>query len=276
MANYSILEGFLFEWFGFVVGIREILECTNKVDRRTARTNFLDMLAEDSCGRPILIEILSESRFDYLQRLIIGTPVILIPRLAESEIPNRIEKVYAINIAFFGLGTGKDYPYKGGDRLMGRWANDELILTKEERNLHKGKFSDFSPEYFMIRVADYEGQIRDTLDEWISFLKNDIIPDGVTARGLREARQRLSPRRLTDSEYAQYQTYLEDLRYEASMVLSHYEVGRLEGYKEAGDEIGRKEGKREIASRMFDKCYSEKQVIDITGLTAEDLAKLSS
>jgi flagellar biosynthesis/type III secretory pathway protein FliH len=78
-------------------------------------------------------------------------------------------------------------------------------------------------------------------------------------------------------ERAQYDAYLEELRYQASMVLSSYGVGHLEGKNkglEQGFELGNKDGRLKTAKKMLAKGYSHDEICELTKLTPEDLAGL--
>jgi hypothetical protein len=47
------------------------------------------------------------------------------------------------------------------------------------------------PEYYLIKVERFDDCARDTLDEWVYFLKHEAIQDGFSAKGLREAKEKL-------------------------------------------------------------------------------------
>jgi flagellar biosynthesis/type III secretory pathway protein FliH len=81
---------------------------------------------------------------------------------------------------------------------------------------------------------------RNTLDEWVYFLKNEEIKDSFRAKGIKKAKNKLDIMKMGEKERQQYEAYLADLSYQASMVESSYGVGKFEGHKE-----GRKEGREE-------------------------------
>ncbi|MCX6583428.1 MAG: hypothetical protein NT166_24900, partial [Candidatus Aminicenantes bacterium] len=62
---------------------------------------------------------------------------------------------------------------------------------------------------------------------------------------LKEAKEKLDIMKLSDEERREYDDYLENLHYQASMFESSYKVGEMRGKKEGkkeGIEVGKKEG----------------------------------
>lgn len=65
-----------------------------------------------------------------------------------------------------------------------------LELNESQKNLYgKGHIYELFPEYYLIRVNNFNDRAKNTLDEWIYFLKNEEVPDDFSARGLKEARE---------------------------------------------------------------------------------------
>ena len=54
--------------------------------------------------------------------------------------------------------------------------NDELKLSVRQRELFVGKDAgDVFPEYYVLRVNDFDTVARTPLDEWVKFLKTGEI-----------------------------------------------------------------------------------------------------
>jgi predicted transposase/invertase (TIGR01784 family) len=278
-ANFSILEGFLSELLGFEITIREILESESNQESRSDKYNRVDMFAEDKDGRLYLIEVQNESEADYLQRLMYGTSKAMVQHIGAGQTYAKIRKIYSVSIVYFDLGQGEDYLYHGTTRFIGLRRKDDLSLTQTQKKMFKAETpADLFPEYYLIKVPKYDDQIRDTLDEWIYFLKNEEVRDDFKARGLQEAREKLNILKMNDNERAQYEAYLEDLRYQASMALSNYGVGHLEGLDEGrqkGLDEGIRQGKLATAQRMRAADFSNEKVLELTGLKKEDLNSLA-
>ncbi|MCP4218975.1 MAG: hypothetical protein GY765_30355, partial [bacterium] len=125
------------------------------------------------------------------------------------------------------------------------------------------------PEYYILKINNFENVARNTVDEWIYFLKNEEIKDSFTARGLKEAKKELDILKLSDQERREYESYLKDLRYDASMFESTYKVGEFNGIKK-----GRKEGMLDMARALKANGISIEAIIDASGLSREEILAL--
>ena len=56
------------------------------------------------------------------------------------------------------------------------------------------------PEYYLLRVNKFDNETKDSLDEWIYFLKNSEINDNFSAQGLPEAKDRLQEEHLASTK----------------------------------------------------------------------------
>ncbi|MBF0181349.1 MAG: Rpn family recombination-promoting nuclease/putative transposase [Magnetococcales bacterium] len=237
-ANFDILEGFLSELLKEEIRIVELLESESNKESRHDKSNRVDLKVRNARDELILIEIQYEREQDYLQRLLYGASRAITEHLAESEPYSRVVKVISVSILYFDLGQGDDYLYRGTTTFRGMHINDELALTEGQKALFKRhSVPEIFLEYYLIKVNRFNDIARDTLDEWIFFLKNEEIRDEFTARGLARAKEQLTVLKLPDAERQAYESYKEDLHYQASMVESTYGMGKLEGRLE-----GRREG----------------------------------
>ncbi|MDJ0839678.1 MAG: Rpn family recombination-promoting nuclease/putative transposase [Acidobacteriota bacterium] len=270
-ANFEILEGFLSELLRFDIRIQEILESESNQDDALDKHNRVDLLVKNQDGQLIIIEVQNESEADYLQRLMYGTSKAMVEHMRLGTPYAAVKKLYSVSIVYFDLGEGDDYLYHGTTTFRGMRMGHTLALTENQKTLFKVDApKDLFPEYYLIKVPKYDDAVRDTLDEWIYFLKNEEIKDSFKARGLQSAKEKLDILKMSEEERRKYESYLEDLRYQASMVLSHYGVGKLDGHKE-----GHKEGRIETAERMLRAGISPESVAEMTALTLEDVHKVS-
>ncbi|MDJ0837557.1 MAG: Rpn family recombination-promoting nuclease/putative transposase [Acidobacteriota bacterium] len=282
-ANFEILEGFLTELLGFEVSIQEILESESNRESVDDKSNRVDLLVKDQHGRLIIIEIQNESEADYLQRLMYGTSKAMVEHMQAGEIYASIKKLYSVSIVYFDLGRGEDYLYYGRTQFKGMRRKDELCLTDTQKELFNVQSpGDLFPEYYLIKVPKFDDKIRDALDEWIFFLKHEEIKDEFQARGLRSAKDKLDILKLSEEERKRYRRYLEDLSYQASMLLSTYGVGHLEGKKEGkkegheeGHKKGHKEGRLLTAERLLRRGMAVEEVAEVTDLSPEELKDIA-
>lgn len=169
---------------------------------------------------------------------------------SEKDPYSKVAKVISINILYFDLGHGADYVYHGTTSFRGLHGQDLLQLSDEQRKLYgRDKLHEIFPEYYLIKVNNFDDIAKDTLDEWIYFLKNEEIKNDFKAKGIEKAKQELDILKLSDEERRAYERYQDDLHYQASMVESSYTVGVMKGI-EKGTEQGVIQGEKQKALQI--------------------------
>lgn len=266
-ANFEILEGFLSELLNEEIVILEILESESNKESTADKFNRVDLKVKNSSGEIIIIEIQYERAFDYLQRMLYGTSRAITEHQKESEPFSRLVKVISVNILYFDLGHGSDYIYRGTTTFTGLHDNGRLELSSKQQKLYgKEQIYHLFPEYYLIRINNFNDIATTTLDEWIYFLKNEEIKDEFKAKGLKKAKKVFSLLTLPEKDRLAYARYQDDLRYQASLIESNYGLGRLEGREE-----GREEAKIEVGCRLIDKGMSAEEAAEIAGVNVDRL-----
>jgi len=269
-ANFGILEGFLSELTGEDIKIESILEGESNKEDKYQKFNKLDVLVQNSKGELIIIEIQNNQEHDYLLRILFGTSILLVNNIDEGMDYAQIKKIISVNIVYFDLGQGDDYIYHGTTEFKGIHKHDILKLSKDQENLyHTENISKIYPEYYVIKVNQFNDVAKDTLDEWIYFFKRGEIKDGFKAKGLKEAKRQLDVMKLSEEERKEYGKYIEQQRYERSLIVSNYRVGEIKGKAE-----GKAEGKIEIAKNLLHSGVDIDVIIKSTGLSNEEIQKL--
>ena len=259
-VNFAILEGFLSELLKEDITIIEILESESNQEERFDKYNRIDLKVRNSKDEIIIIEVQYEREFDYLQRILYGSSKVITEHLYAGDPYAHVVKVISVNILYFDLGHGDDYIYRGTTSFAGIHTGNSLDLSHQQQGLYrKQKVSEIFPEYYLLKINQFDDVAKTTLDEWIYFLKNEEIKDEFQAKGLKQAKTQLDIMKLPDDERRAFERYDEDLHYQASMVESSYGVGKLEGREEGrekgreeGREKGREEAKVEIAMNLLD------------------------
>jgi predicted transposase/invertase (TIGR01784 family) len=266
-ANFDILEGFLTELLGYQITIVEILE--SETNKESSRDKFsrLDLKCKNHKGEIIIIEVQYQREIDFLQRILFGIAKTITEHFDEGQEYSQVVKVISVAIVYFDLGQGSDYIYRGTTTFIGLHKNEELTLNSLQREyLKKDLPSQLFPEMYVIKVKNFDDVARNTLDEWIYFLKNEKIKDNFKAKGLKKAKKSLDVLKMSDKERKAYEAYLADLSYQASMVSSTYGVGKSEGIKQ---------GKLEIAVKMIAKGKSFEEISEITELSVKQIKQLA-
>lgn len=273
-ANFAILEGFLSELLQEDLKINTILESESNREHREDRSNRVDLLVENAKQELIIVEIQHETEYDYLQRILFGTSKLLIEYMEKAMPYSKIRKIISISLVYFDLGQGEDYAYHGTTQFLGLNKKDVLKLNNTQQELYKTeKISDIYPEYYILKINQFDDTARNTIDEWLYFLKNEEIRDEFTAKGLKEAKEELDIMKLSDEERKEYEEYLETLRYHASMYESSYKVGEMKG-EERGEKKGEKKKALEMAKVLKESGVAVDIIMKSSGLSKEEIEAL--
>jgi predicted transposase/invertase (TIGR01784 family) len=273
-ANFVVLEGFLSELLFDDIRIEKILESEGNQETAEDKFNRVDILTQNSKKELIIVEIQNTYEIDFFHRMAYGASKALTENLALGELYSQIKKVISVNIVYFDLGQGNDYVYKGKTVFQGLHEKDVLLLSeKQKAAFSKEEVSDIFPEFYIIKVNQFNDAAKDTLDEWIYFLKNSEVRDEFRAKGLKEAGDILDYMRLPPEELYGYNRYLDYLHYKASEIFSLKSEAEYKVRQEAKEEA-KQEMSREVAEIAIRKGFDDLTVSDLTGLTDEEIEEI--
>ncbi len=128
-ANFGVLEGLLTTLLEEKITIRHMLESGSNQEEEYDKYNRVDMLAENSKGELILVEVQNNNEFAYFQRMLFGTSKLVTEYIKRGEGYQNVRKIYSVNIVYFSLGHGSDYAYHGTTEFRGMHDNDILKLS---------------------------------------------------------------------------------------------------------------------------------------------------
>ena len=269
-ANFGVLEGFLTTLLKENITIQKLLESESNQEDEFDKYNRVDMLAENSKGELILIEVQNNNEYAYFQRMLFGTSKLVTEYINRGEGYDKVRKVYSVNIVYFSLGNGKDIVYHGKTEFRGIHEGDILELTPFQKQTFKvSQVSQLYPEYYILKVNDFNQVAKSPLEEWIYYLNTGDIPDNATAPGLHEARERLKLDRMKKEELAAYYRHLDNIVILRDNIYTERAEGREEGRAE-----GREEERYSIARNLKQLGASEEVIIKATGLSSEEINKL--
>ena len=220
-ANFVVLEGFLSELLFDNIKIEQILESESNQETDDDKFNRVDILTQNSKNELIIIEIQSTYEIDYFHRMAYGVSKSITENHKLGSKYKEIKKVISVNIVYFDLGQGQDYIYKGKTNFIGLHQKDLLALSdKQKSTFMKENVSDIFPEFYLLKVNQFNDIAKDTLDEWIYFLKNSEVKDEFKAKGLKEAGEVLDIMRLEKQDIYGYNRYMDSLSLKASEIFT--------------------------------------------------------
>jgi predicted transposase/invertase (TIGR01784 family) len=211
-ANFDIIEGFLSELLVEEVSIKQILESEGNKEDEDDKFNRVDILVENQKGELVIIEVQNTQEYDYFHRMLFGASKAITEHIKETQAYANVKKIISITIAYFDLGQGKDYVYHGTTVFKGIHKGDVLGLSEKQTEVYrKQSVHEIYPEYWVIKTGKFRNKVKNSLDEWIYFLKNAEIKPSFSAKGLKEANEKLDTMKLPEKERKAYDAYLRHL-----------------------------------------------------------------
>ncbi len=301
-ANFVVLEGLISVLLNENVKIQEILESEGNADQVDSKFNRVDIMAKNHKGELIIIEIQLSRQVHYLERILFGVGKAISDHISKGQDYSNVKKVYSISILYFDFGTGSDYVYRGQTVFKGIHTGDEFTLNeRERRQLGMRAPEEVFPEYYLIRVNEFNKVAVTPLEEWIEYLKEGTVKPDTTVPGLKEARERLDVMCMSEEERRAYYRYLDNVRNEEETIQSAKIEGRAEGFvegreegialglekgreeglqkgREEGLQKGREEGElqkaQDIARKMRAANMDLASIVFLTGLSEDEIRQL--
>ena len=301
-ANFAVLEGLMTTLLNEKITINRLLESESNQESEYDKYNRVDLLAENSKGELILFEIQNNNEYAYFQRMLFGVSKLVTEYINRGDGYEKIRKIYSINIVYFALGSGTDFVYHGKTEFRGIHNNELLQLSPFQRQTFKvSEVSQLYPEYYILKVNDFNKWSKVPLEQWIYFLNTGEIPEDALAPGLSEAREKLNLDKLSKGELEAYYRHLENVVILRDNIYTEREEGRAEGREEGhaeglaegraeglaegrekglaegraeGREKGRAEEKREMALKMKAEGIPAEIIARCSGLQKEEIDNL--
>ena len=289
-ANFGVFEGLITVLLNEPVHIIEILESESNQNEADDKFNRVDIKARDNKGEIILVEIQQARELYYLERVLYGVAKTITEHISLGDKYDKVKKVYSISILYFDLGQGADYLYHGQTSLIGVHTKDKLKINSRDKGIITIKTpEEIFPEYFIIRVNEFNKVAKTPLEEWLDYLKSGHIKEDTKAPGLQEAREKLQYLKMSKAERKAYDRHIDNIMVQNDVLdtakMEGREEGRKEGRKEGreeGREEGRKEGRkegreeaaRETAKNLKAMGLDVETIAKATGLSTEEIAKL--
>ena len=293
-ANFGILEGLLTTLLGMKIKIKRMLESESNQDDESDKYNRVDMLAENDKGELFLIEVQNNTEYAYFQRMLFGTSKLVTEYIKKGEGYENVRKVYSVNIVYFSLGKGTDIVYHGKTEFRGIHNGDLLELSPfQKQKFNVDVVSDLYPEYYIMKVNDFNRVAKNSIEEWAYYLNTGDVPKGAKAPGMEEVKEQLTIDRMDKSERSAYYKHLDNIVILRDNIYTEREEGRLEGRAEGreegraegreegraegraeGREEGRLEERRQNAKKMKELSVPVETISQVTGLSVDEIDSL--
>lgn len=281
-ANFGVLEGFLTVLLGEPIRIVEILESEGNQLNETDKFNRVDIKARNSKDEIIIVEVQNTREIYYLERILFGVAKAITEHIELGQLYSEVKKVYSISILYFDIGRGTDYLYHGQNSFVGVHTGDLLEVSTKEKNAIVRKLpAEIFPEYFLIRVNEFNKVAVTPLEEWIEYLKTGVIHPDTKTPGLEEARRKLVYYNMNKAEQLAYDEHINAIMIQNDVLSTAAMEGRQEGRQEGlaegrqeGLAEGRMEEKQANARRMKALNLPVETICQVTGLSAGEIENL--
>jgi hypothetical protein len=126
------------------------------------------------------------------------------------------------------------------------------LSEKQQKIFSKEEPGDLFPEYYILKINNFNDTATTSLDEWIYFFKHDSVKEGFRAKGLIKASEILDYSRLSKDEKSEYD-YLQEQK---SRLRSEAATAKDEGIYEG---IEKTEKKYSKIIEEKDKAFEEER-----------------
>ena len=285
-ANFGVFEGLMTVLLEEPVKILDILESEANQESEDDKFNRVDIKARNSKGEIILVEIQQTRELYYLHRILYGVSKAITEHVQLGSKYDQVKKVYSISIIYFDLGQGADYLYHGKTQFIGVHTQDQLKLTEREgRSLKMVTPEDIFPEYYIIRVNEFNKVATTPLEEWLEYLKDGNIREDTTTPGLVEAREKLEYLKMDKKERDAYFEHMNNIMIQNDVLDTKIQEGLERGLEQGiqqgiqqglqqGIQQGVQQEKIDNARKMKELGAAPDFIAQVTGLTAEQIEQL--
>ncbi len=281
-ANFDVLEGFLSTLLNQTITINTVLESESNRDHENSKQNRVDLLATNEHGELFLIEVQGENEYAYFQRMLFGASRLVTEYIEKGDNYENIKKVYSINIVYFALRQAGDVVYHGKTEFRGIHNNELLQLSPFQRQqFNVNEIHELYPEYYILKVNDFDHWSKTPLDQWLYFLANSEIPDDADAPGLQAARRKLDFSRMSREESLAYDFYWMDRHSISNQIFTARGEGKMEGIAEGiakgraeGIAEGRAEIQHEMVLNMAHNGLTPQQIAQFTDIPLDEVNQI--
>ncbi len=269
-ANFSVLEGFLSVLLKREVVVQDLLESESNRESTNSKMIVVDVLCKIDNGDLVIIEVQFFHQADYFQRILYGVSKVLSEHLKSGEKYARVKKVISVSLVYFDLGHGADYLYHGQTQFIGMNKSDTLRLSAyQEKAFSKKTPEELFPEYYLIKINNFDNVSRSPLEDWVYYFKNSELPSTCDEKVLSLLSQQLKYDAMDTKEKQDYTKYSKSKVIWDSTIDTAYNKGYFEG-----EQLGVKKGVKQGIKQGIDQGI-EKTIIKTVVLAYKNKLALS-
>ena len=252
------------------------------------KNTIVDVLCTDSRGRKFCVEMQMEWSDAFQQRVLFNASKLYVSQAKKGGKYSELQPVYSLNL------INDIFAHDTPDFIH----NYRIVHDKDSNKVIEGLHFTFIelPKFTPHSIADKRMMVL-----WLRFLTEinantqEVPSDLLNEPEIGKAVEELKISGFTDAELRAYDKFWDSVRVERTIQYDSFQKGKEEGKEEGraeGMEMGMKQGMEkgraegmeegmsqrslEIAKKMLAKGMDEASVMDMTGLTADEMKQLKA
>ncbi len=266
----DLLMGFLNELLRGQQQIRELtyLKTEQLGDTRLDRRAIFDLYCENEKGEKFIVELQRARQAFFKDRTIFYATF----PIREQAMPNdwdfRLRPVYTIAIM--------DFVFDERPEAAGKYRHDIQLMDTETKEVFYDKLTFIYLE--MPKFNKREEELETDFDKWLYAFKNlsqlEGIPERLKGWMFERFFARAEIAQFDRNELRSYESSLKVYRDWKNVLDTAHDDGYKEGMEE-GMEKGRMTERQTMARRLLARGFSPEEVAELSGLTTEEVERLS-
>lgn len=241
------------------------------------KNTIVDVLCQDVSGRKFCVEMQMEWSNAFMQRVLFNASKLYVTQLQKNEDYSILKPVYSLNLV--NEIFEKDMP----DCFI---HNYRFVHDRDTKKVIEGlhftfiELPKFTPHTFMEKRMSVL---------WLRFLTEinsntrEVPADLLECPEISKALEELKVTSFTDTELRTYDKFWDTVRTEKTLLKDRYEEGMEEGEAKGlakglaqGEAKGSYQKAQEIAKKMLSKGLDDTTIMEMTGLSQEEIKLLKS
>lgn len=241
------------------------------------KNTIVDVLCQDVSGRKFCVEMQMEWSNAFMQRVLFNASKLYVTQLQKNEDYSILKPVYSLNLV--NEIFEKDMP----DCFI---HNYRIVHDRDTKKVIEGlhftfiELPKFTPHTFLEKRMSVL---------WLRFLTEinsntrEVPADLLECPEISKALEELKVTSFTDTELRTYDKFWDTVRTEKPLLKDRYEEGMEEGEAKGlakglaqGEAKGSYQKAQEIAKKMLSKGLDDTTIMEMTGLSQEEIKLLKS
>ena len=232
---------------------------TGEIDRKA----IFDLYCENEKGEKFIVELQKTKQNFFKDRTVYYATFPIREQAKRADWNYELQAVYTIALLDFVFDEDKNDPSK--------FRYDIKLTDTETKEVFYNKLTFIYLE--MPKFNKTVDELETRFDKWLYVIRNlnrlDRVPDKLRERVFEKLFETAEIAKFTPE---QIRSYEDSLKYYRDLKNS-IDTAKQEG-REEGREAGREEGKTDVARKALQKGYTVPEIVDLTGLTPEQIERL--